>query len=100
LQFIRGDSRVARINLDEFMRIYRHYSFRDWLSSQPKDNQTKAKMSHPDKKNLWWKNYFGVSFESRQREYFAGKNRLDVRLAAYFVFPGHPVRNRTCGATA
>ncbi len=70
---IRGDTRVADIYLGEFMRLYRHYAFRDWLSSQPQDKQTEAKVSHLDEKNVWWKNYFGTSFESRQREYFAGK---------------------------
>jgi phosphatidylserine/phosphatidylglycerophosphate/cardiolipin synthase-like enzyme len=70
---IRGDTRVADIYLGEFMRLYRHYAFRDWLSSQPKDLQTDAKVSHLDETNVWWKTYFGTSFESRQREYFAGK---------------------------
>jgi phosphatidylserine/phosphatidylglycerophosphate/cardiolipin synthase-like enzyme len=70
---IRGDTRVADIYLGEFMRLYRHYAFRDWLSSQPNDQQTEAKVSHLDENNLWWKRYFGTSFESRQREYFAGK---------------------------
>ncbi|MBU1424839.1 MAG: hypothetical protein KKH12_00840 [Gammaproteobacteria bacterium] len=70
---IRGDTRVADIYLGEFMRLYRHYAFRDWLSSQPDNQQTEAKVSHLDEKNTWWKRYFGTSFASRQRAYFAGK---------------------------
>lgn len=70
---ICGDTRVADIYLGEFMRLYRHYAFRDWLSSQPDNQQTEAKVSHLDEKNTWWKRYFGTSFASRQRAYFAGK---------------------------
>lgn len=69
---IRGDKRVADIYLGEFMRLYRHFAFRDWLSSQPANKQNEAEVSHLDEKDRWWKRYFGTSFESRQREYFAG----------------------------
>ena len=70
---IRGDTRVADIYLGEFMRLYRHFAFRDWLASQPKsDKNVQAEVSHLDEKDQWWKRYFGTSFESRQREYFAG----------------------------
>jgi phosphatidylserine/phosphatidylglycerophosphate/cardiolipin synthase-like enzyme len=68
---IQGDPRVADIYLGEFMRLYRHFAFRDWLSSQPKNNE-KPQVSHLDEKDQWWKRYFGNSFASRQREYFAG----------------------------
>ena len=67
---IRGDTRVADIYLGEFMRLYRHFAFRDWLSHQP--HLAEAEVSHLDEKDLWWKGYFGTSFASRQREYFAG----------------------------
>lgn len=69
---IRGDTRVANIYLGEFMRLYRHFAFRDWLSSQPANKRTEAEVSHLDEKDRWWKGYFGTSFQSRQREYFAG----------------------------
>lgn len=68
---IRGDERVADIYLGEFMRLYRHFAFRDWLSSQPKSKK-KIEVSHLDEKDKWWRGYFGSSFASRQREYFAG----------------------------
>jgi hypothetical protein len=67
---IRGDTRVADIYLGEFMRLYRHFAFRDWLSHQAQPKE--AEVSHLDEKDQWWKGYFGTSFASRQREYFAG----------------------------
>ncbi|HXT40810.1 MAG TPA: phospholipase D-like domain-containing protein [Candidatus Angelobacter sp.] len=67
---IRGNTRVADIYLGEFMRLYNHFAFRDWLSSQT--NPDEAKVSHLDEKDKWWKRYFGTSFASRQRVYFAG----------------------------
>lgn len=67
---IRGDTRVADIYLGEFMRLYRHFAFRDWLSQQ--SHPAEAEVSHLDEKDTWWKAYFGTSFASRQREYFAG----------------------------
>jgi phosphatidylserine/phosphatidylglycerophosphate/cardiolipin synthase-like enzyme len=67
---IRGDTRVADIYLGEFMRLYRHFAFRDWMSLQPKKEE--AEVSHLDETDKWWKGYFGTSFASRQREYFAG----------------------------
>jgi phosphatidylserine/phosphatidylglycerophosphate/cardiolipin synthase-like enzyme len=63
-------SRIADIYLGEFMRLYNHFAFRDWLSHHP--NQDESKVSHLDEKDVWWKAYFGGSFASRQREYFAG----------------------------
>jgi hypothetical protein len=53
---IRGNSRVAEIYPGEFMHLYRHFAFR---------------VSHLDETDQWWKRYFGDSFESRQRSYFA-----------------------------
>jgi phosphatidylserine/phosphatidylglycerophosphate/cardiolipin synthase-like enzyme len=67
---IRSDTRVADIYLGEFMRLYNHFAFRDWLSQHP--DPKNAEVSHLDEKDTWWKRYFGTSFASRQREYFAG----------------------------
>ncbi len=67
---IRGDNRVADIYLGEFMRLYRHFAFRDWLSHQT--HPSEAEVSHLDERDQWWKDYFGTTFASRQREYFAG----------------------------
>jgi phosphatidylserine/phosphatidylglycerophosphate/cardiolipin synthase-like enzyme len=68
---IRGSARVADIYLGEFMRLYRHFAFRDFLSSRPKTAQLEAEVSHLDEKDKWWRGYFGTSFASRQRQYFA-----------------------------
>jgi phosphatidylserine/phosphatidylglycerophosphate/cardiolipin synthase-like enzyme len=67
---IWGDTRVADIYLGEFMRMYNHFAFRDWLWQQK--GATEAEVSHLDESDTWWKRYFGTSFASRQREYFAG----------------------------
>jgi hypothetical protein len=66
---IRGNSRVADIYLGEFMRLYRHFAFRDWLTQHPEADE--VQVSHLDETDHWWKHYFGDGFESRQRSYFA-----------------------------
>jgi phosphatidylserine/phosphatidylglycerophosphate/cardiolipin synthase-like enzyme len=66
---IRGNSRVADIYLGEFMRLYRHFAFRDWLTQHPDADE--VQVGHLDETDQWWKRYFGDSFESRQRSYFA-----------------------------
>lgn len=68
---VRGDKRVADIYLGEFMRLYRHFAFRDWMNSKAAKKQ-KAEVKHLDESDTWWQGYFGTSFASRQREYFAG----------------------------
>ena len=65
---IRGNSRVADIYLGEFMRMYRHFAFRDWLTQHPEADE--VQVSHLDETDQWWKHYFGNTFESRQRSYF------------------------------
>jgi hypothetical protein len=42
----------------------------DWMSQQT--NPVNAKFKFRDEKDIWWKGYYGTSFASRQREYFAG----------------------------
>ena len=69
---IRGDARVADIYLGEFMRLYRHFAFRDFLSRHPQNAALEEEVSHLDETDTWWTSYFGTSFASRQREYFAG----------------------------
>src|SRR2546423_1585380 len=65
---IRGNPRVADIYLGEFMRLYRHFAFRDWLTQHPEADE--VQVGHLDETDQWWKRYFGDSFESRQRNYF------------------------------
>jgi phosphatidylserine/phosphatidylglycerophosphate/cardiolipin synthase-like enzyme len=66
---IRGNKRAAEIYLGEFMRLYNHYAFREWASKQSPDSpKTLAHLRTDD----WWKDYFGNTERSRQREYFAG----------------------------
>jgi hypothetical protein len=68
---IRGNPRVADIYLGEFMRLYRHFAFRDWLTQHP--DAQEVEVGHLDETDQWWKRYFGDSFESRQRSYFASQ---------------------------
>lgn len=65
---IRGNPRVADIYLGEFMRLYRHFAFRDWLMRHP--GKTEVEPSFLDEKDQWWQPYFADTFESRQRSYF------------------------------
>lgn len=67
---IRGDPRVADVYLGEFMRLYNHFAFRDFLSQHLDPEH--AKIGFLDENDKWWKGYFGNSFASSQREYFAG----------------------------
>jgi phosphatidylserine/phosphatidylglycerophosphate/cardiolipin synthase-like enzyme len=66
---IRGNKRVAEIYLGEFMRLYNHYAFREWANKQPADAPKTP--AHLRTDNLWWKEYFGDTARSRQREYFS-----------------------------
>jgi hypothetical protein len=67
---IRGDTRVADIYLGEYMRLWNHYAFREWLASGAPGSTPEFK--HLDVTDRWWKGYFGGSARSRQRAYFAG----------------------------
>jgi phosphatidylserine/phosphatidylglycerophosphate/cardiolipin synthase-like enzyme len=39
---IRGNPRVADIYLGEFMRLYRHFAFRDWLTQHPEADEVEV----------------------------------------------------------
>ena len=67
---IRGNQRVADVYLGEYMRLWNHYAFREWLASP--NGQAAEGFQHLDTQNKWWKQYFGGSARSRQRQYFAG----------------------------
>jgi phosphatidylserine/phosphatidylglycerophosphate/cardiolipin synthase-like enzyme len=65
---IRGNKRVAEIYLGEFMRLYNHYAFREWVAKQPA-NAPKT-LSHL-RIDRWWQAYFDDTERSRQRAYFS-----------------------------
>jgi phosphatidylserine/phosphatidylglycerophosphate/cardiolipin synthase-like enzyme len=67
---IRGNKRVADIYLGEYMRLHRHYAFREWASTHPEEAE------HPehellDEQDHWWKRHFDDTAEKRRREFFA-----------------------------
>lgn len=74
---IRGDKRVADIYLGEFMRLYKHYSFRDWLihvqkyrSKEPVEFAKPLTVEILDEKNRWWRRWYGKTDWAAEREYF------------------------------
>ncbi len=67
---IRGNTRLADIYVGEYMRLWNHYAFREWLASQT--DQEHASFKHLDVANTWWRGYFGSTARSRQRAYFSG----------------------------
>lgn len=67
---IRGDRRVADIYVGEYMRLWNHYAFREWLAS-PDGQAADGEFKHLDVTNRWWRAYFGRSARARQRRYFA-----------------------------
>ncbi len=70
---IHGDRRVADIYLGEYMRLWNHYAFREWVSAGAPGAPLQFK--HLDVADQWWKQYFGNTARSRQRAYFAGVER-------------------------
>jgi hypothetical protein len=66
---IRGNKRVADIYVGEYMRLWNHYAFREFLANSKKPSEPQLKFLRTDD---WWKQYFGDTDRSRQREYFSG----------------------------
>ena len=46
---IRSNPRVADIYLGEFMRLYRHFAFRDWLTQHPGADEVQVRSSGRDR---------------------------------------------------
>ena len=67
---IRGNKRVADVYLGEYMRLWNHYAFREWLARPAAERAEGFK--HLDTENKWWRSYFGNTVRSRQRVYFSG----------------------------
>lgn len=67
---IRGNKRVADIYVGEYMRLWNHYAFRQWLADGAPGAPPQFK--HLDVGDTWWRGYFGNTVRSRQRAYFAG----------------------------
>jgi phosphatidylserine/phosphatidylglycerophosphate/cardiolipin synthase-like enzyme len=67
---IRGNKRVADVYLTEFMRLWNHYSFREWAAKQTKPASTSFRHLEPD--DGWRLPYYGNTQRARQRAIFAG----------------------------
>ncbi len=67
---VRNNNRVADIYLGEFMRLYNHHAFREFVEQ----NGAAALSIAPSNLRLddWWQGYFGDTARSRQRQFFAG----------------------------
>lgn len=66
----RGNTRVADIYLGEFMRLYRHHAFREWLERKPPAAQPQFLRTDD-----WWRDSFGQTVRATRRRHFA---RVDV----------------------
>ena len=62
---IRGE--VADVYLGEFMRLYNHYAFRDWLKSELDKGHEVSVVELLDETKTWWKKWFGDTARSAQR---------------------------------
>jgi hypothetical protein len=67
---VRNNNRVADIYLGEFMRLYNHHAFREFLERVDSTtlSATPSHLSTGD----WWRSYFGDTARSRQRQFFVG----------------------------
>jgi len=67
---IRDNTRVADIYLGEFMRLYAHHAFREYVERIGTD----VSSTSPRHLTLddWWPKYFGDTSQARQRRLFAG----------------------------
>jgi len=64
---IRGDTRVADIYLGEFMRLWKHHSFRESRTFNKNLNQTANILSIGN----WWEKYFEDTDNAARRIYFS-----------------------------
>lgn len=69
---INRDTRVADIYLGEFMRLYSHHAFREFIARTKPG--TDLKFRHLDPTDAWTKDYYEDNASARQarRKYFAG----------------------------
>jgi len=64
---VRGDTRVADIYLGEFIRLWKHHSFRESTGWNPPDKYLKP--------NDWWSRYFEDTDNAARRKYFSSTEK-------------------------
>ena len=62
----RGNTRIADIFMGEFMRLYSHNAFREFINKNPQGIKPKALRTDD-----WWRGYFGDNHRSTRRKFFA-----------------------------
>jgi phosphatidylserine/phosphatidylglycerophosphate/cardiolipin synthase-like enzyme len=67
---VRGNKRVADIYLGEFMRLHRHYAFREWASTHPEEADD-PQHELLDEHDRWWRRFFEHTKDAHRREFFA-----------------------------
>lgn len=67
---IRGDKTVTDIYVTEFFRLWNHYAFREWATSQTDMSSAHPQFLKPD--DSWRNIYFGETEQSRQRKIMSG----------------------------
>jgi phosphatidylserine/phosphatidylglycerophosphate/cardiolipin synthase-like enzyme len=70
MMVVHGNKRVADIYLGEFMRLHRHFAFREWVATHPEE------VTHPeheflDTTDTWWEPFFEDTKNARRRTFFA-----------------------------
>lgn len=68
---IQGNKRVADIYLGEYMRLWNHHAFREFLN-RPNQGNTKPQPKHL-RTDDWWSEYFKNNDKATRRKYFSGR---------------------------
>lgn len=68
---IQGNKRVADIYLGEYMRLWNHHAFREFLN-RPNQGNTKPQPKHL-RTDDWWSEYFKNNDKAARRKYFSGR---------------------------
>jgi hypothetical protein len=74
---VRGKTRVADTYLDEFVRLYSHHAFCEFLGRPGPTPDPK-----PLRTDDWWSDYFGQTYRSTRRRGLLQPHRPGVRAGS------------------